>query len=421
MSKDVTDVAIVGAGPYGLSLAAHLRAVGVSHRIFGTPMGLWRDHMPVGMFLKSQGFASSLSTPLGVDTLGDFCRAENRRYVDRRSPIGLDTFVAYGTWFQRIHAPVVEEVLVTDIARDDDRFQLQLANGERASAWSMVVAVGVAAFARTPAVLSGLPSALVSHSSAHRDPSAFRGRDVVIVGAGQSALESAALLHEHGAQVRVLARTFQLAWNGDPLELVRPLRQRLREPESPIGSGWATWLYSSHPGLFRRLPTGQRVRRARTALGPAGAYWLRERVEGKVPVLLGLAPVSAEAIDGGVRIVTRAADGRQGEVATEHIIAATGYPPDLSRLAFIGPELRQRLRTVAATPAVDACFESSVPGLHFAGPLVAPTFGPVMRFVFGADHAARAIVRRIVGQRGRGRARGAAGRRLTPMGTRPEA
>src|SRR6516165_1462268 len=60
MTSEV-DVAIVGAGPYGLSLAAHLQALGVEYRVFGRPMDTWRHHMPEGMLLKSDGFASSLS------------------------------------------------------------------------------------------------------------------------------------------------------------------------------------------------------------------------------------------------------------------------------------------------------------------------------------------------------------------------
>lgn len=399
MSTEIIEVAIVGAGPYGLSLAAHLRAAGVPHRVFGRPMQLWRDQMPVGMILKSQGFASSLSAPRGSDTLADFCRTGGLGYADRRRPVPLDTFVAYGQWFQRIHAPEAEPVLVTRVEGRPDHFELGLADGSVVRAYAVVVAIGVAAFAHLPALLSGLGPDLVSHSGAHRDLSVFRGRDVVVLGAGQSALESAALLHEHGAEVRLLARTPRLAWNGPPLDQDRPLRQRLREPEAGLGSGWATWFYSDHPGLYRWLPTGQRVYRARTALGPAGAYWLRERVEGTVPTLLGRLPVSAEPVDGGVRLVTLNGDGRPAEIVTEHVIAGTGYRPDLDRLDFIGTQLRQRVRTVAATPAVDARFQSSVPGLYFAGPLVAPTFGPVMRFVLGAGFAARAISASLTGRR----------------------
>ena len=293
--SDMVDVAVIGAGPYGLSVAAHLRAADVDYRHFGTPMHLWQAAMPKGMFLKSQGFASNLSDPAGTHTLEAFCQATGRPYASYGLPVPLDTFVSYGQWFQSELGLPVEEVLVTGLAPRDGGFELNVGGVERVLARKVVVAIGVEHFAYVPAPLSELPPALCTHSSAHADLAAFSGREVIVVGAGQSALESAALLHENGAPVQVLARESQVAWNGEPLALDRPLPQRMREPESGLGSGWATWFYSNHPELFRHLPQSTRVYRARTALGPAGASWLRSRVEEKFPVLLGQAVTSADS------------------------------------------------------------------------------------------------------------------------------
>jgi FAD-dependent urate hydroxylase len=397
-----TDVAIVGAGPYGLSVAAHLRRSGLSVRQFGLPMHLWRANMPRGMFLKSQGFASNLSDPQGKLTLGAFCRVTGRPYADYGLPVPLDTFVAYGQWFQAAADLDVEEVLVTGVSPAGDGYELTLTGGETLRARQVVVAVGVEHFAHRPRQLDGLPAGVCTHSSAHTDLAAFAGQRVVVVGAGQSALESAALLHEHGAQVQIVMREDKVAWNGAPLRPERPLLQRLREPEAGLGSGWGTWFYSTQPGAFRHLPQGTRVTRARTALGPAGASWLRGRVEGEFPVLTGHALDWAQAGPEGVRLgLTRGTGvggtGARTEVAADHVIAATGYRPDLSRLTFLDEELRSRLRTVAGTPVVDGDYETSAPGLFVAGPGVAPTFGPVMRFVYGADHAARTVGRQLAG------------------------
>ncbi len=396
MSSTV-DVAIVGAGPYGLSVAAHLRGAGPSVRQFGLPMNLWREHMPRGMFLKSQGFASNLSDPDAAFTLEAFCKATGRPYASYGLPVPLDTFVAYGQWFQMQCAPGLEEILVTRVAAKDGQFELSLANGDVARARQVVLAVGVEHFAHMPGQLSWLPESACTHSSAHTDLSVFRGQQVIVVGAGQSALETAALLRESGASVQIVTRKPRVVWNGPPLALDRPLLQRMREPEAGLGSGWSTWFYSRQPNLFRHLPASTRAYRARTALGPAGASWLRERVEGEFPVLSGQALEWTKARAGEVRLGLVTSTGEHSELAADHVIAATGYRPDVLRMGFLDQQLASQLRTVAYSPAVGRDYESSVPGLYVVGPAVAPTFGPVMRFVYGADHAAGTVGRRLTG------------------------
>ncbi len=397
--SDAVEVAIVGAGPYGLSLAAHLRAAGVSVRQFGLPMQLWKDFMPEGMYLKSQGFASNLSDPKGTHTLEAFCRATGRPYASYGLPVALDTFVAYGEWFRDELVPDIEEVLVTDIVRAGSGFELTLANSEQLQARKVVVAIGVEAFAYVPEPLSALPSAVCTHASAHTDLGAFKGQEVIVVGAGQSALESAALLHEKGASVQLVARKTDLRWNGEPLALDRPMMQRLKEPESGLGSGWATWFYSNHPEWFRHLPRSTRVYRARTALGPAGANWLRPRVEGQFPALTGYSVKWARMQDNGARLGLTGTDGTTREVAADHVIAGTGYRTDLTRLSFFGDSMLPALRTVPGTGSsiVDRNYQTSVPGLYVMGPAVAPTMGPVMRFVFGSEHAATTVARQLTG------------------------
>jgi thioredoxin reductase len=397
--SDAVEVAIVGAGPYGLSLAAHLRKAGVSVRQFGMPMQLWRDFMPEGMFLKSQGFASNLSDPDHTHTLEAFCRATGRPYASYGLPVPLDTFVAYGQWFRSELVPDVEEVLVSDVAQAGGGFEVSLANSDQVRARKVVVAIGVEAFAYVPEPLSALPSSVCTHASAHTDLGAFRGQEVIVVGAGQSALESAALLHENGATVQLVCRKDKLVWNGPPLPLDRPLPQRLREPESGLGSGWATWFYSNQPGLFRRLPRSTRVSKARTALGPAGATWLRSRVEGQFPALTGYSVSWARVQDGGVRLGLAGADGSSREIAADHVIAGTGYRTDVTRLSFLGDQMLSRVRKVPGTgsSAVGRDYQTSIPGLYVIGPAVAPTMGPVMRFVFGSEHAATTVARQLIG------------------------
>jgi cation diffusion facilitator CzcD-associated flavoprotein CzcO len=398
--NDPVDVAIVGAGPYGLSLGAHLRAAGVPFRQFGLPMQLWRETMPAGMLLKSQAYASNLSDPARRHTLRAFCESTGRDYADYGLPVPLETFVAYGDWFQRTEIPHLEELMVLDVTRagehdETGHYEVSLADGTTALARKVVVATGVQHFSHLPGTLAALPAQVCTHTCAHDDLRVFADHEVAVVGAGQSALESAALLHESGASVTVLARAPGLVWNSAPLPNRRSLRRRLREPEAPLGSGWSTWFYSTQPDLFRRLPAARRVRTARTALGPAGAYWLRPRVEGKIRTLVGHSVRWAEPESWGVRLGLRVNGGGTTEIRADHVLAATGYRADLDRLTFLSSRLRSTVRTLAGSPDVGPDFQSSVPDLYFIGPVVAPTFGPVMRFVYGADYAARAVTRAL--------------------------
>ncbi len=387
--SDAVDVAIVGAGPYGLSVAAHLSAAGLSFRQFGLPMRLWREAMPKGMYLKSQGFASNLSDPEGSHTLEAFCKKTSHPYpaTGCRCRWRCSSTTASGS--PTSSCPAWKQVLVSDVARRAGGFDVSLADGQVVRAANVVVAAGVEHFARMPQMFGDLPEEVCTHASEHTDLGRFSGQRVAVIGAGQSALESAALLHESGADVELIARKDIVRWNGKPLDPDRPLLQRMREPEAGLGSGWSTWFYSRHPELFRLLPERTRIYRARTALGPAGASWLRTRVEGQFPLRTGHAIQSATAPSGGgVRLGLVTRDGSRSEVAADHVIAATGYRPDLTRFQFIGSQLRSALTTVDESIAVGRNYQSAVPGLYVVGPAVAPTMGPVMRFVYGSDHAA---------------------------------
>jgi hypothetical protein len=391
-------VAVIGAGPYGLSIAAHLRAHGVEFRIFGTPMHTWRAHMPKGMFLKSEGCASNIFAPAG-NTLGQFCAEQGLLYGHYGAPVSLETFTRYGLSFQQRLVPMVEDVMVTELDRSSGGFELRLGSGEGLRARKVVVATGMFHTAHIPAALAQLPPELRSHSGEHTDLSGFGGRDVTVVGGGQSALETAALLHEAGAEVRLLVRRPAVLWNKAPAATRRSLYERTRHPMSNLGPGLGLWFYSNAPMLFCHLPRAIRIARAQNALGPAGAWWLRGRVEGRLPIVAGCSVRGAEPCAGGVRLHLHRSDGGPRQVATDHVIAATGYRFVLGSLPFLSERLRSQVRSVQQTPILSPNLESSVPGLYFTGLASANQFGPAMRFLHGADYTARRISRHVAGGR----------------------
>ncbi|MFJ5226895.1 FAD-dependent oxidoreductase [Streptomyces sp. NPDC088400] len=398
------DLVVVGAGPYGLSIAAHAAAAGLDLRVFGRPMASWRDNMPPGMYLKSEPWASNLSDPkdaFGLDAYAATQGVEVRHGV----PLPVGFFASYGLWFAERAAPPVDDRTITAVEPCPGGFRLSVGDGDSVLARTVALAVGVMPFTDIPAPLRGLSRDQVSHSSHHADLTPFEGRDVTVIGAGQAALETAALLAEQGTAVRVVARSDRLNWNTVPLPRERPVLESARSPHTGLGCGWKNWLYAETPGLFRRLPASTRARVFTSALGPAGAWWLRERFEPAVAVRLGESVAGATAVNGRVRLELVATTGRVETVETDHVIAATGFTPGVERLGLLGSELRGRLRTVGPSSAPEASpvFESSYPGLFLAGLLSAPSFGPSMRFVYGSAYTAERLVagvRRRLGSRG---------------------
>jgi cation diffusion facilitator CzcD-associated flavoprotein CzcO len=388
---------VIGAGPYGLSVAAHLRGRGVPVRVFGDVMSSWRLHMPTGMCLKSTPDASSLSAPAPGYTLADFCAAMGLRPLTGSQIVPAELFIRYGTWFQQQVVPEVENRWVTGLTRAGNGFQLTLADGEEFSTDAVVMANGLNGFAHVPSELAaavggpdGLsPRGLVSHSSQHDNLSMFAGKEVAVVGAGQSALEDAALLHESGASVRVLVRG-QARWGLPPKPARTGALSVLPEPNSPLGPTWRIYPFSHAPFMFRYLPEQTRINLVRSVLGPLGAWWLRERVDGKLPVQEGHRVTAVRAADGKAVLTVAAAAG-SSELAVDHVIAATGYRVDLKRLDFLDAGLRDQVRCVSGWPHLSTSFESSVPGLFFTSLAAAETFGPVMRFVCGAGFTARRV------------------------------
>jgi thioredoxin reductase len=397
------EIAIIGAGPYGLSVAAHVRRLGVSFRVFGRAMDSWLAHMPKGMMLKSDGFASNLDDPGNEFTLGQFCAERGIEYADSGVPVHLDTFSAYGLAFRERMVPELEDKVVVSVQRLSDGFRLQLEDGEVFTARKVVLAVGITHFAHTPASLSSLPAEFVSHSYAHYNLEPFKGRDVVVIGGGSSATDLAALLNEAGAKVQLVARQ-PLVFHSKSMGKSRTLWEQVRHPRSGLGPGLKSRFFANSPEIFHALPKRFRLHSVRTHLGPAGGWFIKDKVIGRLPVLTGYTPERAEIKDGRVSLRLRAEDSAEREISTEHVIAATGYKVDVERLKFLSPEIRSSIDAVESAPVLTSNFESSVPGLYFIGIAAANSFGPVMRFAYGAAFAARRVVRAAAKSRARERA-----------------
>ncbi|MCX4811695.1 NAD(P)-binding domain-containing protein [Streptomyces sp. NBC_01239] len=401
----IQPVAVIGAGPFGLSTAAHLRARGIPVRVFGEPMVSWRDHMPAGMLLKSTPVASNLDAPQPGHNLVDYCDAAGiPRLVTDEDIIPVETFIGYGEWFQQKLVPELERVRVVSVDRKKGGgFELKLDSGELLTARAVVVATGLYGLAHLPPELAAAaidgpaPTAPVSHSSQHHDLSGFKGKELIVVGAGQSALETAALAAEAGAQVRIVSRGHGRVAFGAP-----PWKQPRLRPESPFGRAWSLWALSYYPHPYRYLPAETRHYLVRRVLGPLGAWWLRERFEGKVQVSEVERIVRAEAgpANSGPTLTVATPGGGTEQLTADHVIAATGYRVDIAAMDFLGDELRTQLAVSRGAPKLGAGYVSSIPGVYFTGLPSASSYGPVMRFVCGTEFASPRLVKHLAAAHG---------------------
>jgi Pyridine nucleotide-disulphide oxidoreductase len=375
----VCDVAVVGAGPYGLAAAARLRSVaGLGVRVFGEPMSFWSG-MPAGMWLRSTWEACHIGYPSGELTL-DVFQAESGRAFSK--PVPLEAFIDYGRWFARRAVGEVDRRRVMLITPAADGFVLRLDDGERLRARRVVIAAGIEAFPARPAVFAGLSRELVTHSSEHTDLGAFAGRRVLIIGGGQSALESAALIHEAGGEVEVLARTEQLVWlRGGSIQRRLGRLKPLLYAQTDVGPAALSRLVAA-PRLFTRLPAELQAKLAHRAIRPAGARWLIDRLT-DVPIHTAHTVTGAHATPGGLRLTLN--DGTHQ--TAEHVILATGYKIDATQYNFLAPQLASRLRHTNGYPILGPGLQSNIAGLHFLGAPAAHSYGPTMRFVSGSWYA----------------------------------
>lgn len=379
------DAVVIGAGPYGLSIAAHLKAKGLSIAIFGKPMEGWRGKMPEGVFLRSQWWSTDLSDP---QKRYDFKHFFADSEYNACHPMPAQLFIDYGLWFQKHAVPDVDQTYVTSVERKDGRFLLKLEDNRELLATTVVVATGPDYYQYIPEEYRNLPKEFIYHSCECGDASRFAGKKVVVVGGGQSALEWAAILNEAGASVEVVARR-PIQWFETHGESERSLLERMRAPYSGIAPGWRFLAMEIFPYLFHRLALEKKENIVKKYHWPAASLWVKERVLGNVTLHEEQEATEVVAENGGVKLTLT----DKSVLHADYIIAATGYHADVSRVPFLRPSIIAGLQAYLGSPVLNSRFESSVPGLYFAGFATLQSFGPLYRFIAGAPATATRIAR----------------------------
>ena len=395
IERNGPEVVVIGAGPYGLAVTAHLKSVGVVTHTFGEPMSFWRSHMPKGMKLRSPLTATDISDPRKALSLEAY---RDSRGAALFEPLPIEIFIDYGEWFQARAVPDLDRRVVACVEAAGNGFLVVPAEGEAVFAGRVVMATGLANHQFRPAVFAGAPATWVSHTSDHGDFDEFRDKRVAVIGRGQSACETAALLSEAGADAEIVCRG-PIHWLGAGRHAggwrrqIRGKLASLLQAPSAVGPFPLSWLVEV-PSLVGLLPPDMRSAFNAASLRAGAAGWLRPRFD-NVRVTAGVDIVAAVATDRGVEVKF----DRGGSKFFDHVILATGYRFDVAGLGMLAPELRSAIACRAGSPVLSAGFESSARGLHFVGAGAVSSLGPLMRFIAGTSFTARQVARTIVATR----------------------
>jgi NADPH-dependent 2,4-dienoyl-CoA reductase/sulfur reductase-like enzyme len=382
---DRVDVAVVGAGPYGLSVGAHLR--GRTARTFGEPMETWRTRMPPDMLLRSDWDETSLSAPGDHGSIDRWAAAAGE---PREEPIPLQKFLRYADWFERTFAPEGDPSRVAHLEPAPGGYRVITADGSEVDARVVVVAVGAIPFAYAPPPLADAIGEDVTYATEPHDYGSYAGKRVVVIGGGQGGLESAALAAREGADVELIVRS-AVRWFADrePHRVRGPMHRRLYRLAYPVVGYGPPPLnrLALSPDTFARLPGQMRRRAASRVLRSGGSPWLRPMIERTVRVTEGRAVTGLDRRDGEVRV--RLSDG--SERAADAVVVAAGFRFSLERLSFLAPQVVERIELVEGWPRLDRWFQSTAVGLHFVGFAAEHRFGPIARFIPGTRFTATRV------------------------------
>lgn len=376
-----TDLLIIGAGPFGLAIAAQAAHDGIEHLIIGKPMGFWRENMPKGMFLRSA--CDWHLDPLNEHTIEAFLKTQAKTPKDVE-PLSLDFYLSYAEWFrqQKNINPLLLYIEQLDSADTSDGFVARTDSGETVRAKRVVLAPGFKHFAHAPDdLIAKLPQGRYQHTSTFVDFTNANHQRYLIIGGRQSAYEWAALLLEAGAKAVHLSH---------------------RHPTPAFDVADWSWVnelvdnMAHDPSWFRRLSQTEKdevIQRmwaeGRLKLEP----WLAPRLNDE---RLKLWPQTqliscTETNDGAL-----AATLSNGEtIAVDRVILATGYKVDITRLPILSPNLKTKLATRNGFPALDDHFETSIPGLFITSMPAMQDFGPFFGFTISVRTSAKLIGERL--------------------------
>jgi lysine/ornithine N-monooxygenase len=351
-------------------------------------MATWSDRMPSGMLLRSAWDETSLSAPRDAGTIDQWIAATDEV---RQEPIPLEMFLRYGAWFADRFVAERDPSDVAAIERGGSGYRLTTEAGAEVDVKTLVLAVGVMPFAYVPPELGELFGDSISLATVRPDElERYAGRRVLVVGGGQAGLETSGLTAQAGGEVELVTRS-ELRWFADrePHYPRTPLRRKLYKLGYPaVGYGPPPLnRLVIHPDLFAAMPESLRRKMTMRVLRSGGSPWLRTLIDKSVRISEYCTITNAQKNGNGLHITL--SNGSEREV--DDVLIACGYRFDLEKLSFLSPELRGRIAVRDGWPVLDRYFRSTDKDVIFVGYAAEHRFGPLSRFVLGADFAATRV------------------------------
>lgn len=366
------DLIIIGAGPYGLAAAAQAKQAGLNYLLIGEPMKFWRTCMPSFMVVRSPFLVSSLYSPEPGLRLEDYYR-ETGRTAAKREKISLKIYLKYIDWYLEKAGLNTLPQSVTTLRREaSGSFTATTQDGQQMQARNVIVAVGNPPFVNIPDEFASVNRQLYSHTSEVTDFSPFAGKKVLVIGAGQSAIEACQGLLQVDAHVELMHRQNGIYWHNIPLRINVPL----------------LLFFITFPTVLEWAPYALRKAVGDMVSEPTVDTWLRPNIEGKITEHTRASVQRVTEVGGGVKVSF--ADGR--ETTVDHVILGTGYKVDITRLPMLDDSLRSQLEVRDGYPVIDRHLQSSVPGLYFTGVPAKGRFGPTFNFIFASPAGSQRVV-----------------------------
>lgn len=350
-----TPVLIVGAGPYGLSLANYLTEQGQEFKIIGKPMELWREHTFSDAYLRSDMATSEISHPDNKFSLETFRTKAGIKSESASERVSVKEYRRYIDWVLGSISYTVQQEYLSELTKEKDHFIAELESGTQIRAKQVVIATGVAHHLKVPEAFSDARD--VIHSYFTREIEALRGKKVLVVGAGQSAAEAMEICQLNDNQVHWYSRK-EPRYYSEPLDLPK----------------WIFNLVVKSAGFFRRLP--HMVIKNMFSIFSATT----------------MTPDNEEKL-GAISRFSSMPDLSE----YDHVISATGYNYTLNHMKFLAEELRGSLEMRASMPRIDKNFMSSMRDLYFIGPATEMFFGPPMKFMIGSKYVAPRLSKILAG------------------------